>query len=138
MRSSAEVDDAWFLGSGVYWAGRLTRSLPWYPRYTGYCRVTLIERAWWPSVCDPSAEKGVEGKMANLTISIEDELLKRARVRAAVEGTSVNAVLRAYLEEWTTRRQVYRDAGNDFLRIVGEGKVGSGGNRWTRDELHDR
>jgi plasmid stability protein len=76
--------------------------------------------------------------MANLTISIEDELLKRARVRAAAEGTSVNAVLRAYLEEWTTRRQVYRDAGDDFLRIVGEGKAGSCGNRWTRDELHDR
>jgi hypothetical protein len=76
--------------------------------------------------------------MANLTISVEDDLLKRARVRAAVEGTSVNAVLRAYLEEWTTRRQVYRDAGDSFLRIVGEGRAGSGGRRWTRDELYDR
>lgn len=76
--------------------------------------------------------------MANLTISIEDELLKRARVRAAVEGTSVNAVLRAYLEDWTTRRQVYRDAGEDFIRIVGAWKAGSGGRHWTRDELYDR
>lgn len=76
--------------------------------------------------------------MANLTISLEDDLLKRARVRAAEEGTSVNAVLRTYLEDWTTRRQVHRAAGDDFLRIVGEGKAGSGGRRWTREELYSR
>jgi predicted nucleic acid-binding protein len=42
--------------------------------------------------------------MANLTISIDDELLHRARVRAAERGTSVNAVLRAYLTEWIGKR----------------------------------
>ena len=32
----------------------------------------------------------------NLTITVEDETLKRARVRALEENTSVNAVLRKY------------------------------------------
>jgi len=36
--------------------------------------------------------------MANLTITIDDELLKRARLRALERNTSVNALLREYLE----------------------------------------
>ena len=32
----------------------------------------------------------------NLTITVEDEILKRARMRALEENTSVNAVLRKY------------------------------------------
>ena len=35
--------------------------------------------------------------MANLTITIEDDLLKKARIRALEQGTSVNALLRDYL-----------------------------------------
>ena len=33
----------------------------------------------------------------NLTIVVDDDILKRARVRALEEDTSVNALLRAYL-----------------------------------------
>ena len=35
----------------------------------------------------------------NLTIVIDDEILKRARIRAIQENTSVNAVVRDYLDE---------------------------------------
>ena len=38
--------------------------------------------------------------MANLTITIDERLLKRARMRALEDGTSVNALLRAYLERY--------------------------------------
>ena len=43
----------------------------------------------------------------NLTITVEDETLERARMRALEENTSVNAVLRNYLESYagTTRRR---------------------------------
>ena len=34
----------------------------------------------------------------NLTIVIDDEILKRARIRAIQENTSVNAVVRGYLD----------------------------------------
>ena len=36
--------------------------------------------------------------MANLTITIDPALLREARVRAVREGTSVNAILRDYLQ----------------------------------------
>jgi len=38
--------------------------------------------------------------MANLTIAIDEELLRRARLRALEQGTSVHALLREYLEAW--------------------------------------
>ena len=39
--------------------------------------------------------------MANLTIAIEDDILKKARLKAVEDGTSVNAVLREFLREYT-------------------------------------
>jgi hypothetical protein len=36
--------------------------------------------------------------MTNLTITVDEQTLKRASMRALEEGTSVNAVLREYLE----------------------------------------
>lgn len=44
--------------------------------------------------------------MANLTITVDPEVLKRARIKAIQEGTSVNKVLGAYLETFA------RDPGN--------------------------
>lgn len=38
--------------------------------------------------------------MANLTVAIDDDLLRRARIRALESGTSVNALLREYLEDY--------------------------------------
>jgi predicted nucleic acid-binding protein len=38
--------------------------------------------------------------MGNLTITIDDRLLKQARMRALEDGTSVNALLRTYLERY--------------------------------------
>lgn len=36
--------------------------------------------------------------MANLTLTIDDEVLRRARLHAIERGTSVNALVREYLE----------------------------------------
>lgn len=38
--------------------------------------------------------------MANLTIKIDDEALKKAWMRALAEGTSVNSLLKAYIERF--------------------------------------
>ena len=75
--------------------------------------------------------------MANLTLTIDDELLKRARIKALEQGTSVNAVVRDYLRGF---------AGEDparaaILRVVSRARdatSGSAGRRWTREELHER
>ena len=76
--------------------------------------------------------------MANLTITIDDRLLHRARVRAAELGTSVNAVLRDYVERWVDDEAARRQAVDSLLEHSKKARGARGGARWTRDELHDR
>jgi len=77
--------------------------------------------------------------MANLTLSIDDELLKRARVRALEDGTSVNALVRGYLEDFAGRGK-QRNAMSKILELAAGSHSGSGpkGRTWTRDELYER
>ena len=74
----------------------------------------------------------------NLTITVESEVLKRARIRALEENTSVNAFLREYLESYAGVSARRRDAVEHLLRLSRHGAAGRGDANWTRDELHER
>lgn len=50
-------------------------------------------------------------RMANLTLAIDDELLRSARVKAVQQGTSVNDICREAIERFATE-----GADDDFLR----------------------
>ena len=76
--------------------------------------------------------------MANLTISLHDDLLRRARVRAAESGTSVNAVLREFIESWVGKGSERADAVASLLKRSSRSASARAGRRWTRDELHER
>jgi len=76
--------------------------------------------------------------MANLTVVIESETLKLARMRALEEGTSVNAVVRDYLADYAGTKARKEEAINDLLRLSRRAKTRSGSRRWTRDDLHQR
>jgi hypothetical protein len=76
--------------------------------------------------------------MTNLTITVDDEVLKRARLRALQENTSVNAFLRDTLEAYAGVRAERESAVTDLLRLAREVQAGSGGQRWTREELYER
>ena len=77
--------------------------------------------------------------MANLTITVDEEILRKARVRALERGTSVNRVLAEYLE-------IFAGAGGGrpslqhFVTLARQSGSGSGarGRRWSREELHER
>ena len=45
--------------------------------------------------------------MSNLTITTDREVLKKARLRAARDGTSVNAVLREFIMSSRKRRMTW-------------------------------
>jgi plasmid stability protein len=77
--------------------------------------------------------------MTNLTLSIDDELLKRARIRALEQDTSVNALVRDYLEQLASSRS-QRSGMVGFLALAESVQAGSGpeGRTWTRDELYER
>jgi plasmid stability protein len=76
--------------------------------------------------------------VANLTLAIDDDLLRRARIRALEEGTSVNAVVRMYLSAYADTASP-RIAMQRFLDIAAGSNAGaSGGDRsWTREGLHE-
>jgi hypothetical protein len=77
--------------------------------------------------------------MANLTITVNEEVLKRARLRALQQGTSVNALLRDYLERFagnSPARQAVEEI-EAIARRVHAGS-GAGGRKWKRDDVHDR
>ena len=77
--------------------------------------------------------------MANLTLTIDESTLRRARIRALEAGTSVNALVRDYLARYAGTSQSAA-ASRAFLALTEnlEASSGPGGRTWTRDELYDR
>ena len=76
--------------------------------------------------------------MANLTITVNDEALRRARMRAIEQGTSVNALLSAYLEAYSRTEAARDSAIRELLDRSAGATSGRGGRRWSREELHER
>lgn len=76
--------------------------------------------------------------MANLTITLDDEILRRARLRALEHDTSVNTVLRNYLEAYAAVGSTWDQTTDEILRLSSQSRSGRGERRWTRDELHER
>ena len=71
----------------------------------------------------------------NITLSIDEQLVGRARKKASALGKSLNQVIRDYLMELA--------GGDDPERIVEEfrrlsGRGNSRGWRFNRDEIHGR
>jgi hypothetical protein len=76
--------------------------------------------------------------MTNLTITVDERTLKRARMRALQEDTSVNAVLRSFLEEYSGVRQERREAGRKLLELARNSGAGSGGEGLPkREDLYE-
>lgn len=77
--------------------------------------------------------------MKNLTLTIDDEILDRARIVAAEKRTSVNAMVREFLAEIGKREDRIAAARRELLHLMdtSEGRMAPG---WTfdRDETHER
>lgn len=87
------------------------------------------------------------GSVANLTITVDDEVLKRARIRALEQGTSVNAILAERLQAFAREGEAQRRAGRALIELAKENRKRSsgrarakrrGGRHWSRDDLHER
>lgn len=76
--------------------------------------------------------------MGNLTITVDDESLKKARIRALQEGTSVNALLREFLDSYSGVSREQREAASRIAGLSRASKSRRGGLNWTRDDLHER
>lgn len=76
--------------------------------------------------------------MRNLTVSVPDEIYRRARIKAAEQGRSVSSLVAEFLS-------TLNEADEDFERrlalqaeVLAEVDTFRAGDRLTRDELHDR
>ena len=74
---------------------------------------------------------------ANLTLQLDTEVIRRARIVAAKRGTSISALAATQLIELVAedeRVELARERAEAILRRP----LPRGGQSWTRDELHDR
>lgn len=75
--------------------------------------------------------------MANLTLSVDDDLLQKAREAAVREHTSVNALVRTYLEQYVGARE-RRARALDALDALAARTNSASLEPWSRESLHER
>lgn len=76
--------------------------------------------------------------MKNITVTVDDDVHRRARIRAAERGTSVSAAVREFLTRWAgeetdfERRKRLQDETLKSIRTF------RAGDRLSREAIHDR
>ena len=76
--------------------------------------------------------------MKNITVSIDDEVHRRARIKAAERDTSVSAVVREFLIHWSgeeTEFERRKRLQNETLDNIGTFRAGD---RLPREEIYRR
>lgn len=73
----------------------------------------------------------------NLTLSLEKDVIKKAKLLAAHHDTSVTALISGYIEKMATEDDVYQAAKVRALKAMKEG-IPYASKRVSRDELHER
>ncbi|MFM7269699.1 MAG: DUF6364 family protein [Cyanobium sp.] len=74
--------------------------------------------------------------MANLTLSLDDALLRRAREAALRENTSVNSLVRDFLNRYVEARSRRLEALEGFETVASASQSASHA-PWSRESLHD-
>lgn len=72
----------------------------------------------------------------NVTLKLDDELLKKAKVLAAERDSSVSQMLSEYLSDMIARASRYSDARHSALKLLDRGLDLGFVNKGRRDELH--
>ena len=84
--------------------------------------------------------------MKNITVSLDDELYRKSRVAAAESDTTVTALVREFLTQYTAREQDHVGETDDrtraVLRVIDKMRARHPefrtDNLLSRDELHER
>ena len=73
--------------------------------------------------------------MKNVTLSADEALIEEARAQAKADNTTLNEQFRLWLAQYARKRraQRFRD-----LMVDLQGKVNTGGRKFTRDEMNER
>jgi len=74
----------------------------------------------------------------NLTVTIPDDVYRSARIRAAEAGTSVSAMVAAYLRSLDAQAAEFDRRARLQLEVMSQIRAFSASERLVRDEVHDR
>jgi hypothetical protein len=85
-----------------------------------------------------AARKTVLEMKTNITLKIDSDLLRAAKVLAAEDGTSISAMMSARLEQMVRERRTYERARKRALARLRDGIDLQWTPPRTRDELHER
>ena len=77
------------------------------------------------------------GVRQNLTVQMDRELIRKARILAAKRGTSVSGLVASELERLVGDDEAYEAARRSALQFLEKG-FHLGGERVNREELHER
>jgi plasmid stability protein len=76
--------------------------------------------------------------MKNITVSVDDDVYRAARVRAAELETSVSAVVRDFLQSFARGETEFERRKALQARTLASIRSFRAGSRVTRDEVHER
>jgi hypothetical protein len=71
----------------------------------------------------------------NLTLQLDEDVIRRAKVVAAKRGTSVSALVARELDELVAEDERYEAAQQRALELMANAKP-MGGRSWTRDDIY--
>ena len=76
--------------------------------------------------------------MKNITVSVEDEVYQRARIKAAELDTSVSALVKAFLNKLTEEESDMERRKRLQRETLASIHSFSAGDRLSREEVHER
>jgi hypothetical protein len=76
--------------------------------------------------------------MKNITLSVREETLREVRKIAAARETTVNALVREYLEQLAAHKAKRARLRRQLSRFVATSRATVGPITWSRDDVHER
>lgn len=76
--------------------------------------------------------------MKNITVSLDDETYRRARIKAAEQDTSVSALVKGFLVDLASEELGYQGLEREERELRARIRAFTAGNRLSRDDAHGR
>ncbi len=76
--------------------------------------------------------------MKNITVSVDEEVYRRARMKAAERDTSVSGLVKNFLVELSSDEPDARRLEREERELRARIRAFTAGNRLSRDEAHER
>lgn len=77
--------------------------------------------------------------MANVTMTLDDEIIKKVKKIAVEKNTTLTGIIRDYLTRLAKREdQRTEEIIKELSAIMNSGEIKIGRITWNRDELHER